>query len=109
MCGKSIAFVPLSIRGINLYQTVKPHEIMVRLPAVLEITGLAKSTLYKKMADGQFPRSVKIGPRACAWIWSEINGWVADQIAASRLNRPASTITHETQYDPPCGMGLIKK
>ncbi|WP_124949287.1 helix-turn-helix transcriptional regulator [Sulfuriferula thiophila] len=82
---------------------------MIRLPAVLEITGLAKSTLYKKMAGGLFPRSVKLGPRACAWIGSEINGWVADQIAASRLNQLESAITHETRCDPPYALGLIKK
>lgn len=82
---------------------------MIRLPAVLEITGLAKSTLYKKMADGLFPRSVKLGPRVCAWIGSEINGWVADQIAASRSNQPESTITHETLCDTPCALGLITK
>ena len=46
---------------------------LLRLPEVLNRTGLSRSTLY---ADSTVPRSVKIGPRAVAWDEDEINAWI---------------------------------
>lgn len=51
---------------------------LLRLDAVKEITGLSRSTIY---ADATFPRPVKIGERAVAWIDDEIKDWVDARIA----------------------------
>ena len=40
---------------------------LLRRPEVEELTGLARATLYQKMAMGHFPRPVKLGVRAVAW------------------------------------------
>jgi prophage regulatory protein len=50
---------------------------LLRLAAVKEITGLSRSSIY---ADPDFPRPVKIGPRAVAWVEQEISEWVAARI-----------------------------
>lgn len=50
---------------------------LLRLAAVKNITGLSRSTIY---ADPEFPKPVKIGPRAVAWVEDEIRGWVNDRI-----------------------------
>jgi prophage regulatory protein len=52
---------------------------LIRLPAVKELTGLSRSTIY---ADPDFPKPVKIGPRAVAWVDQEISDWIAAKIAA---------------------------
>jgi prophage regulatory protein len=52
---------------------------LLRLQEVREATGLSRSSIY---ADPQFPRPVKIGPRAVAWVETEVRGWVHDRIAA---------------------------
>ena len=52
---------------------------LLRLPAVLAVTGLSRSGLY---ADTSFPRAVKIGPRAVAWVQGEVDAWCAERIAA---------------------------
>ena len=52
---------------------------LVRLSAVKEITGLSRSTIY---ADPTFPKSVKIGDRAVAWVEDEILAWVDARIEA---------------------------
>ncbi len=49
----------------------------LRLQAVKEITGLSRSTIY---ADPAFPKPVKIGERAVAWVDEEIRGWVDARI-----------------------------
>ena len=40
---------------------------LLRRPEVEALTGLARATIYQKMAAGHFPRPVKIGIRAVAW------------------------------------------
>ncbi|WP_319016498.1 helix-turn-helix transcriptional regulator [Serratia fonticola] len=45
------------------------------------ITGLKRSTVYNKMKSGEFPKSVSIGERSIAWVESEINSWVANNIS----------------------------
>lgn len=50
---------------------------LLRLEAVKELTGLSRSAIY---ADTEFPKSVKIGPRAVAWVEQEIADWIAARI-----------------------------
>lgn len=39
-------------------------------------TGLSRSTLYAMMAQGTFPRPVRLGERAVGWPESEIAAWL---------------------------------
>ena len=52
---------------------------LLRRPEVEEITGLARATIYQKMALGDFPRPVKIGVRAVAWPQSSIEKWIGER------------------------------
>ena len=53
---------------------------LIRLNEVKEYTGLGRSSIYKYMNDGLFPRSVSLGERATAWVDTEIIEWVQDRI-----------------------------
>jgi prophage regulatory protein len=55
----------------------EPDRIL-RIRTVLNRTGLSRSTLYRKMSDGTFPRQVKIGEHSSGWRESSINQWIAD-------------------------------
>lgn len=48
----------------------------LRLNAVLAQTGLCRSTLYRKMADGTFPRSTRLSTRCIGWHASAIDEWM---------------------------------
>jgi len=48
----------------------------MRLPEVLAITGLARSTVYALAQRGEFPRSYRTGARASGWRESEIKAWI---------------------------------
>lgn len=53
---------------------------LLRMPAVLERTGLSKSTLDRRMKAGQFPRPVKLaGTRLVAWRSDDIARWIESQ------------------------------
>lgn len=55
---------------------------MLRLPAVLEADGRSVSAIYDDVARGFFPRPVPIGPKARAWLESDIQLLQAARIAA---------------------------
>ena len=56
---------------------------ILRLPAVIERTGLGRSNIYLKMSLGAFPRSISLGDRAVGWLEEDINRWVESRIEAS--------------------------
>ena len=58
--------------------------VLLRCKAVLEQTGLKRSSLYKLMLIGEFPTPVKITSKAVAWPSNEINAWVENRILVSK-------------------------
>ncbi|MGE0115021.1 MAG: helix-turn-helix transcriptional regulator [Steroidobacteraceae bacterium] len=53
---------------------------VIRLPRVLQMTGLCRSTIYQLEADEKFPKRVQLAPRAVGWVEHEIQGWLAKRI-----------------------------
>lgn len=60
---------------------------IIRLAQVKETTGLCRSVIYQLEADGKFPNRVSIGARSVGWVESEVQGWIAERIAASRSKK----------------------
>ena len=54
--------------------THNPDRIL-RLDAVLDRTGLSRSTLYRKVEQGTFPAQVQIAARCVGWRESAISEW----------------------------------
>ncbi|HEY0924186.1 AlpA family transcriptional regulator [Rheinheimera pacifica] len=53
---------------------------LMKLKAVMECTGLARSTVYKFIAEERFPKPVKLGARMVAWVEGEIQQWILERI-----------------------------
>ena len=74
----------------NSQTTPKTKHRFIRLNEVLSRTGYGRTSIYRKMEDGSFPRSVKLdGPpkdpeafdsRAVAWIEDEVEQWIESRI-----------------------------
>lgn len=60
-----------------------PLNKNLKLPAVMEATGLGRSTIYRLMAEGKFPKSVKTSARAVAWRESDIREFLDKQEQAN--------------------------
>jgi len=58
---------------------------ILRLPEVKARIGLSRSTIYKRVEEGTFPKAVSLGGRAVGWIEAEIQAWLKDRIQSSRL------------------------
>lgn len=62
------------------------YKKIIRLPAVKEITGLSRSSIYLRMSNGEFPRSISLGTnsRAIGWLEADIEQWLDERIEASK-------------------------
>jgi prophage regulatory protein len=57
-------------------------ERLLRLKEVLRQTGLGRTSLYEKMKAGDFPKQVKLGPKASAWPESAVQAWISGRVGA---------------------------
>ncbi len=55
----------------------------IRLPEVMRRTGYSKAWLYRLINQNRFPKPVKIGERAIAFVEGEIDDWITQRIEAS--------------------------
>ena len=69
---------------MTLQTTTPTPERFMRRHEVEAITGYKTSAIYQKMADGSFPKAVKLGTNRVGWIASEIHAWIEQRIAESR-------------------------
>ncbi|QUD87514.1 helix-turn-helix transcriptional regulator [Phenylobacterium montanum] len=68
----------------------EPDRIL-RIRTVLQRTGLSRSTLYRKILEGSFPRQVKISVHGAGWRESAVNRWIEDPVTFrdDELKQPA--------------------
>ena len=59
------------------------NDKILRRTAVEEMTGLSRSTLYRMMDRGEFPRPARIGQRAVGWRQSVIAQWIEMGVTSS--------------------------
>ncbi|PAO03351.1 hypothetical protein CIW61_13490 [Enterobacter cloacae] len=57
------------------------QERFLRLPEVMHLCGLSRSTLYDLIARDAFPAQVSLGGKNVAWLQSEVTAWMAERIA----------------------------
>jgi prophage regulatory protein len=56
----------------------------IRLPEVLYLTGLGKTSIYKLMKNNTFPHAVSFGARRIAWRRGDIQFWIDSKIQARK-------------------------
>ncbi|MPT19485.1 MAG: AlpA family transcriptional regulator [Pseudomonas sp.] len=79
---------------------------IMRLKEVIDTTGLARSTIYKYIADGIFPKPINLAPagidvpstRAVGWLQGEVEDWILARIeerdlAEGSATRPSSHLS----------------
>lgn len=59
------------IRIQQLASTPKRHGVL----------PMSTATIWRKVANGQFPKPTKLGPKITAWDMAEVEAWIAEQRA----------------------------
>ena len=57
---------------------MRQPDRIIRMDTVRARTGLSRSTIYRKIAEGTFPAQLKISTNGVGWRESDINRWVAN-------------------------------
>jgi prophage regulatory protein len=66
--------------GPNL-QSATDDPVFLRRSAVEARTGLSRSSIYDRIAAGEFPKPVPLGGRSVGWVEAEIREWQKARIA----------------------------
>ncbi len=63
-------------------EAAQPRRVtrLIRLKEVQHRVGVDRSTIYRWMGEGKFPKPVQIGSRAVAWNQREIDTWIEKQL-----------------------------
>ncbi|WP_353935339.1 AlpA family transcriptional regulator [uncultured Oxalobacter sp.] len=56
---------------------------LLKIRDVMERTACSRTAIYEKMKHGAFPKQIKLGERAVAWMESDIDAWIEQQQRAS--------------------------
>ena len=62
---------------------IQTAPTILRRKQVEKRVGLSRSTIYSKIATGEFPTPIALGARAVGWVESDITTWIESRIAAS--------------------------
>lgn len=57
---------------------------LLRMSEIMRRTGYGKAWIYRLISQGKFPRPIKIGTRAIAFVESEVDDWINQRIEESR-------------------------
>ena len=61
--------------------TVAPTKQLIKINEVIHRTAKSRSSIYKAINEGKFPKSYPNGDRAVAWLASDIDAWIDAQTA----------------------------
>lgn len=59
---------------------------LMKITEVMDMTALGRSTIYKFIAEGKFPKSIPLGDRAVAWLESDVEDWILGKIGEREAN-----------------------
>ena len=68
----------------NENNNVLPPEGFVRLPVVIRVMGIGRTTWWAGVREGRFPKAVKLGPRTSAWRVEDIRALIANPASAAK-------------------------
>lgn len=54
---------------------------ILRLPKVIDRSGLSKASIYRAEAIGRFPKRIALGANSVGWLESEIDEWIKARAA----------------------------
>ncbi len=70
-------------------------EAIIRFPALTRLTGLSRSSIYRKELTGTFPRRRRLGPNSVGWITSEVLAWIRD----TQKDEPPHSVSQLGRHD----------
>ena len=73
-----------------------PFDRIIRKPELLAITGVSAATIYRWIAEGSFPRPVRLGSNSSGWRASHVQDWLDSRMPVGR-GAPDATGDHDSR------------
>lgn len=72
-----------------------------RLPRLLQVTGLSRSEIYRRINEGTFPKShpYRDAPKIRFWISTEVQRWQAEQVGEDEWSALLGATRKPYEYD----------
>lgn len=71
--------MPFLDKGDDDLTTGQKVGRVIRLKEVIHRTGLGRSTIYRWMGEGRFPKTIKLGGHSVAWVEQDIDRWLKER------------------------------
>jgi prophage regulatory protein len=68
------------------------EERLLRIAEVSRMTGLERTSIWRRRRAGGFPEPVALGTTTCAWRLSEVLAWITSRPAAQPRKRPTAPV-----------------
>ena len=52
---------------------------ILRRSEIETVIGLSRSSIYNMMAEGTFPKPMRLGRRAVGWLESDVTDWLSNR------------------------------
>ena len=65
--------------GLVVNNFVSSNNILIKLPAVKELTTFSSATIYRLISEGEFPKQIKLSERSSAWSLEEVYSWIEEK------------------------------
>ena len=64
--------------GLRMNKIESKALKVLRLDKVKQKTGYGRTSIYNRMSEGTFPKSISLGARAVGWLEHEIDAWIME-------------------------------
>jgi len=68
---------------------------LLRLKQVEARTGKSRTSIYRGISEGTFPKPVALSARTVAWVADEVDRWIDERIAARGAPEAVAEATGE--------------
>jgi prophage regulatory protein len=79
---------------------MRQPDRIIRLKTILDRTGLSRSTIYRKIAEGTFPAQIRISVNGAGWKESDVDRWIADPVGWRAANDNDEPGVEATRHAP---------
>ena len=64
---------------------------IIKLPRVMEMTTFCRTTIYRLIEKGKFPKQIKLAERSSGWLEDEVLNYLEDKINS----RNSKAVNHD--------------
>ncbi|EDW0960460.1 AlpA family phage regulatory protein [Salmonella enterica subsp. enterica] len=76
------------------------HERFIRLPEVMHLCGLSRSTIYDLISREAFPKQISLGGKNVAWAQSEVTAWMTARALLQSQQNSDEALSIKRDADP---------